>query len=110
MEVTIIATGGNSAGSAMWDNSHSFLIDNAGIEGHPVREDGSCAVSVRGSAERPFLSMKLDAPRKILSMQIAFRTRGSWQDQGKNVRVQVQTGFTIIFSELNHNHKSRLKM
>ena len=49
-----------------------------------------CAVSGPfGSDKRPFLSMKLEAPRKILKIQLAFRTDWCCIKQGKNVRVQV---------------------
>ena len=87
MEAPIIETGGNSVGTA-WVNSHTGLIDNAGICGTQQDvQSKNCGVSQRGS-ERAFLTMKLESPRKILKLQIAFRTDGI-NDQGKNVKVQV---------------------
>ena len=90
VEATIIATGGNLAVFGVNDNTHKGLIDNAGIGGTTADVDGmsKCAVSQRGSGKRPFLSMKLVAPKKILKIQLAYRTDGNTL-QGKNVMVQV---------------------
>ena len=93
-EATILRTFGNSAGT-VWDNTHIGLIDNAGIGGtlddvgHSSSPSYRCAVSMRGSDERPFLSMKMATPKKVLRVQLAFRTDECCHAQGKNVRVQV---------------------
>ena len=91
VEASIIETGGNSAGTG-WDNTHTGLIDNEGLEGTTadVSTHSKCAVSQKGSTERAFLSMKLAAPKTILRLQLAFRTQGS-TNQGQNVLVQVGT-------------------
>lgn len=90
MEASIIGTGGNSAGSG-WDNTHTGLIDNEGLDGTlaDVSSYSKCAVSKKGS-ERAFLSMKLVGPFKIIRLKLAFRTDGHAY-QGKNVMVQVGT-------------------
>ena len=86
-EVTIIETGGNEAGNA-WDDTHTGLIDNEGLAGtnSDVHSYSKCGVST--GSTRPFFLMKLDAPRKILKVQLAQRT-GCCPDQGQNVQVQV---------------------
>ena len=96
VEAKVIETGGNSAGHATWDNLHTALTDNAGIDGsHPVV--GPCAISDGRRGIRAFLSMKLEVPRKILSIQLAFRTDNTEsQYQGKNVLVQV--GSKMIYN------------
>ena len=89
-EATIIATGGNSAGS-QWDNSHPGLIDNDGLDGlNPEVTAKKCAVSQRTSNKIAFLSMKLDAPKTVLKLQLAQRTQ-CCLNQGQNVKVQVGT-------------------
>ena len=108
-------TGGNSAGT-MWDNTHSGLIDNAGLDGTREDVDGStdgwepgrskCAVSQRGRGKNPFLSMKLSAPKKVLRVQLAFRTDDCCQYQGRNVKVQVGSSpkynaFDPVCKEIN---------
>ena len=87
VEALMIETGGNSVGTA-WVNSHTGLTDNAGICGtlEDVSSGSKCGVSERGSG-RAFFTMKLESPRKILKLQLAFRTDG-YQVQGRNVRVQ----------------------
>ena len=95
VEARVIETGGNSAGNAAWDNLHTALTDNAGIGGTPPIA-GPCAVSDGRRGVRAFLSMKLEVPRKILSIQLAFRTDGQWTEQGKNVLVQV--GSKMIYN------------
>ena len=92
VEATIIATGGNSAGTA-WDDSHIGLIDNDGLSGLDSEVNQvhkKCAVSQRTSNKRAFLSIKLDAPKTVLKLQLARRT-GCCTDQGHNVKVQVGT-------------------
>ena len=89
-EATIIATGGNSAGSG-WDNSHTGLTDNDGLGG--LLSDVTsqkCAVSQKTSGKRASLSMKLNVPKTVLKIQLAFRT-DSYANQGRNVKVQVGT-------------------
>ena len=100
MEAKVIETGGNSAGITAWDNSHTGLTDGAGI-GEPLQYiAGPCAVSDGRSGVRAFLSMKLEVPRKILSIQLAFRTDvhhgHPWTSQGKNVLVQV--GSSMVYN------------
>ena len=89
VEAIIIGTAGNLAGT-QWDNTHTGLTDNAGLDGTraDVSSKSRCAVSQRGSDKMAFLSMKLKTPRKILMIQLAFRTDG-YQYQGQNVMVQV---------------------
>ena len=89
VEATVIATGGNWAGST-WDKTHTGLIDNAGLAGTTadVQTYSKCGVSHRDSGKRSFLSMKLAAPNKVLRIQLASRTE-CCRYQGKNVRVQV---------------------
>ena len=96
-EGTIIATGGNSAGHG-WDDSHTGLIDDDGLAG--LNSDVSthactqtqckCAVSAKNSNKRAFFSMKLDAPKTVLKLQLARRTE-CCSGQGQNVKVQVGT-------------------
>ena len=86
---TIVATYGNSAGYAKWDNSHPRLIDNKGISGVTQEHDLFCAISRQGSGKRAFLSMELEAPQKVVRVQLAFRSDGLYPSNGKNVRVQV---------------------
>ena len=96
-EATIIATGGNSAGNT-WDNSHTGLIDNDGLAGLNsdvttsacVQTQCKCAVSVKNSNKRAFFSMKLDAPKTVIKLQLAPRTQ-CCTNQGQNVKVQVGT-------------------
>ena len=94
-EATIIATGGNSAGQG-WDDSHTGLIDDDGLDGladstHACTQTQcKCAVSVKNSNKRAFFSMKLDAPKTVLKLQLAPRT-GCCSGQGQNVKVQVGT-------------------
>ena len=90
VEATIIVTGGNSAGH-VWDNTHTGLIDNDGLDGTyaDVASLSKCAVSQSGSGKIPFLSMKLSESKKIFMIQLAFRTDECCQYQGKNVKVQV---------------------
>ena len=89
MEATIIATGGNSAGY-VWDKTHTGLVDDNGLDGTyaDVASLSKCAVSQSGSGKTPFLSMKMSAPKKVVMIQLAFRT-DCCQYQGKNVKVQV---------------------
>ena len=89
VEEPVIETGGNSV-AGNFANSHTGLIDNAGICGTQadVSTHSECGVSKRSSSTRAFLIMKLAAPKTILKLQLAFRTDGI-TDQGKNVRVQV---------------------
>ena len=90
MEATVIETGGNSAGTK-WDNTHTGLIDNEGLNGThaDVASMSKCAVSEMGRNIRPFLAMKLAEPKKIMMVQLAFRADGMSLHQGKNVQVQV---------------------
>ena len=89
-EATIIATGGNSAGSG-WDNSHTGLTDNDGLGGSLSDvSTQKCAVSQKTSNKRAFLSITLDAPKTVMKLQLAFRTDG-YSSQGRNVKVQVGT-------------------
>ena len=86
-------TSGKQAGFS-WDDTHPRLIDNAGI-------DGSCCDSCAGSRDdrdaltrRPWMSMTLDMPQKIMRVQLAFRkidsnTQTHIRNNGKNVRIQV---------------------
>ena len=89
---TVNATYGNSAGNTIWDNSHPRLIDNK-ISGTTQQEVNlNCAASAgQVLKKRAFLSMELDAPKKVVKVQLAFRTDGH-TDNGKNVRIQVGTG------------------
>ena len=87
---TINATYGNSAGDTFWDDSHPRLIDNK-VSGTTQQEVNlNCAVSAgHVPGKRAFLSMELDAPKKVLKVQLAFRTHDCC---GKNVRIQVGSG------------------
>ena len=73
----------------MWDNTHTGLIDNEGLAGTGADVNGKskCGVSTRGST-RAFFSLKLATSKKVMKVQLAFRTDGA-TEQGKNVRVQV---------------------
>ena len=84
MEATVIATGGQG-----WDKTHTGPtadVDPWFVETPKcLREPAGFR---RDSGKRPFLSMKLVAPKKILKIQLAYRTDGNTL-QGKNVMVQV---------------------
>ena len=89
-EATIIATGGNSAGR-VWDDSHTGLTDNDGLAGLTSEVSAKkCAVSQKISNKRAYLSMKLNATKTVLKLQLAQRTQ-CCTEQGHNVKVQVGT-------------------
>ena len=89
VEATVIATGGQG-----WDKTHTGPtadVDPWFVETPKcLREPAGFR---RDSGKRPFLYMKLAAPKKILKIQLAFRKdelyRDRYQYEGKNVRIQV---------------------
>ena len=86
-----VNSGGSSAGNTFWDDSHPRLIDNK-VSGTTTQEVNlNCAASAgQVLGKRAFLSMELDAPKKVVKVQLAFRTDGH-TDNSKNVRIQVGT-------------------
>ena len=86
-EATIMSTAGKQSGYD-WDDTHPRLIDNAGIDGTCC---ANCAASRDDQDRRPWMSMTLDRPQKIMRVQLSFRKTGNANtlSHGKNVRVQV---------------------
>ena len=95
-EATIWETSGRSGTTSQYDSWHPNLIDGIAIGTGPG--DGNCAISYRGNVgDRPWLSVKLNEPKKVVQVQLARRTDGKSESegQGKNVRVQVGSSPTL---------------
>ena len=92
VEEPVIETGSWSNISPTWANSHTGLIDNAGLCGtdDDVQSRSKCGVvGVGGLPGRAALTLKLAEPRTVVKLQLAGRTSSAGLYQGKNVRVQV---------------------
>ena len=96
MEEPVIETGSWANTNPTWANTHTGLIDNAGLSG----TDGDVTSSKCGVVQNPLpgraaLTLKLAEPRTVVKLQLAGRTSsaqgmcGITRNQGKNVRVQV---------------------
>ena len=87
VEATILETAGRSGTGSQYDSWHTNLNDGIAISAG----DSNCAINYRGNeGDRPWLSLKLNEPKKVVQVQLARRTDGhSEAGQGKNVRVQV---------------------
>ena len=88
MEEPVIETGSWANTNPFWANSHTGLIDNAGLSGTNSDVSSSkCGVVQNPQSGRAALTLKLAEPRTVVKLQLAGRTSGL--HQGKNVRVQV---------------------
>ena len=90
MEEPVIETGSWANTNPTWANTHTGLIDNAGLSG----TDGDVTSSKCGVVQNPLpgraaLTLKLAEPRTVVKLQLAGRTSSAGLYQGKNVRVQV---------------------
>ena len=88
VEEPVIETGSWSNINPTWANSHTGLIDNAGLCGtdDDVQSRSKCGVVQNPQPGRAALTLKLAEPRTIVKLQLAASAN---IDQRKNVRVQV---------------------
>ena len=94
VEATILETAGRSGTGSQYDSWHTNLNDGIAISAG----DSNCAINYRGNeGDRPWLSLKLNEPKKVVQVQLARRTdgRSESEGQGKNVRVQVGSSPTL---------------